>query len=112
MTEKELDRSAEQECSWLHYYGHDEARRIDEYNDVDFYNRLKSIGYCKRVIKLDRRCPAYCISSDKPVLESTIEELQMVSGPRDHSNNVYTPLEYVMYNKIGRYLEFKAQLHS
>lgn len=53
-----------------------------------------SIGYAKVNTALWMRCPMAFVTGPKPVLECTPEELEFVSGPRVHDNNVYTPLEY------------------
>ena len=34
------------------------------------------------------------ITSDKPVLESKISDLKICNSYRDHSQNIYTALEY------------------
>ena len=107
MTEKELDRHAEQEVSSLQYYATKESRGVDKFDDAQFYDRLKSIGYVKVSTPLYIRCPACRITSDKPVLESSLDELRITTEYwRDHSENVFTPLEYVLYKKIGIYQEF------
>jgi hypothetical protein len=33
------------------------------------------------------------------------EVVELVYGPRNHSKGVYTPLEYVIYNKVDGYLD-------
>jgi hypothetical protein len=122
MTNEELNKHADQETSWLKYYGSSQenesgdpnktTRKSDPYNDANFYDRITSIGYTKRVIPLPARCPAGYITSKKPVLESTVEELEYVSGPRNHENNVYTPLEYVFSKNIGEHEKFRELLRS
>jgi hypothetical protein len=112
MTEQELDRAAEQETSWLRHYGHKDTRTTDSYEDEKFYDRINSIGYAKVDTPLDRRCPATYITSDIPVLQSNVGQLKNTSGPRNHEQNVYTPLEYVVSQKIGRYAEFINVLKS
>jgi hypothetical protein len=112
MTEKELDSFTEQEVSWLRYYGLESSRDAELFNDALFYDRMASIGYCKRVIALWRRCPQVYITSDIPVMEAAVEDLKAVSGPRDHENNVYTPLEYVFVKNHGRHEEFRITLKS
>lgn len=109
MTIEEINKYADQETSWLKYYGCNQdngepnktTRQSDPYNDAKFYDRIISIGYTKRVIPLHSRCPAGYITSKKPVLESSVEELEFGSGPRNHENNVYTPLEYVFSKNVG-----------
>ena len=112
MTDKELDSYAEQEVSWLRYYGLDTSRNEDPFNDALFYDRMKSIGYCKRVVPLHMRCPQVYITSDTSVLDSAIEDIKAVSGPRNHEKNIYTPLEYVFAKSYGRHEEFRTTLKS
>jgi hypothetical protein len=103
MTIEELNKYTDHETSWLKYYASYQesgdpnrtTRFSDPYNDAKFYDRLIGIGYTKKVIPLSMRCAAGYVTSKKPVLESTIEELEIISGPRNHENNVYTPLEYM-----------------
>lgn len=101
MNLEKLWKLATTEADWLRYYGHSDTRLSEEFNDVNFYDRIQSIGYTKRVIELPARCAMTYITSDKPILESEISELRMTSGPRNHSDNVYTPLEYFIGRKIG-----------
>jgi hypothetical protein len=87
-------KSARTEAEWLRYYGHEESRKSEDFSDVNFYDRIKSIGYTKRVIQLHQRCSMMNITSDKPVLESKISELRIATETRNHSKNVYTALEW------------------
>lgn len=121
MTEQDLNRYAEQEVSWLKYYGKVELRQIDEFNDVDFYDRLmdttyesrmETLKYTKRVLPLPLRCAAGFITSKLPVLESSIEDLELTSEPRSHENNIYTPLEYVLAKNWGQYENLRTILRS
>jgi len=114
MTLEELNKYAEQETSWLRYYGNGkpEERIAEKYEDAKFYDRIVSIGYTKRVIPLANRCAAYYITADKPVLECEPEELKGVSGPRNHEENVYTALEYVFAKNVGNHEIFRETLHS
>lgn len=120
MTLEELNKYTSQEASWLKYYASSQegedpnrtTRLTDKYNDVMFYDRLIGIGYTKKVIPLSNRCPACYITSKKPVLESSIEELEVISGPRNHSLNVYTPLEYVFALNIQGAADLREVLRS
>jgi hypothetical protein len=85
---------AKTEADWLRYYGHHETRMLEKFNDINFYMRIKSIGYAKVVMSIDKRCAMCFITSDKPILESRHDDIFLTSGPRDHSKNIYTPLEY------------------
>jgi hypothetical protein len=42
------------------------------------------------------------ITSDKPVLESDVEDLREEYSLRDHNNNVYTALEYLIAKGIEK----------
>jgi hypothetical protein len=100
------------EARWLKYYGHRDTRPFHQYKDPDFYEKVVGIGYTKRVIPLWKRCCMKTITSTKPVMESTIEELRYADDQRDHIKNIYTPLEYVLYKRIGPYEDFKKLLIS
>lgn len=96
MNEERLNRMADQEAGFLQYYGYREHRKIEEFNDVKFYERMISIGYTKRVIPLPARCAGCYITSNKNVLDSTVEELREINEPRNHDKNIYTALEYIL----------------
>lgn len=102
MKKEELNKHAEQEASWVQYYGSSAERKSDPYNDADFYDRIVNAGYAersKRTIPLPMRCASGYITSKKPVLESSVEELELVYEHRNHEKNIYTPLEYVLAKK-------------
>jgi len=111
---EELNKYAEQEASWLRYYGNGfpEERIVEKFEDAKFYDRITSIGYTKRVIPLSNRCAAYYITADKPVLECELDELIGISGPRNHEENIYTALEYSLAKNVGNHEEFRKTLHS
>ena len=94
-------KSAKTEADWLRYYGHSDSRLSEDFSDVNFYDRIKSIGYTKRVIELHQRCSMLNITSDKPVLESDISELKVADTWRDHDRNIYTALEWFIAKGIG-----------
>jgi hypothetical protein len=55
MTIEELNKLVDLEIQWLRYYGHEESRnKLNEKSNL--YEDLVSIGYTKRVMKLDLRC--------------------------------------------------------
>lgn len=107
MTLDELYKYADHETQWLRYYGWSESRLSEPFNDHTFYDRLKSIGYTKRVIPLPMRCVAGYVTADVPVLQADVEDLKLCSAPRDHANNVYTALEYVFAKNLSRSDEFR-----
>ena len=94
-------KSARIEADWLRYYGHVDTRMNEKFEDVNFYDRIVSIGYAKRNISLDQRCSMLNITSDKPVLESEISELKEEYSLRNHDKNIYTALEYLIGKNIG-----------
>lgn len=101
MTKEELKKLVDHEAQWLKYYALADSRAELHFNDILFYDRLRSIGYTKRVTPLDRRCMACVITSDKDVLTDDISKLKAVGEPRDHTKNCYSPLE----TWIARYPE-------
>lgn len=94
-------KSAKTEAEWLRYYGHKESRMLEEFSDANFYDRIKSIGYTKRVIELHQRCSMMNITSDKPVLESDISDLRQEWSLRNHDKNIYTTLEWFIAKGIA-----------
>ena len=94
-------KSARIEADWLRYYGHSESRMSEKFEDVNFYDRIISIGYAKKNISLPQRCSMLNVTSDKPVLDSDIIELKEEYSLRNHNNNVYTALEYLIAQGIG-----------
>jgi hypothetical protein len=87
-------KCAKTEAEWLKYYGHQESRLVEDFSDANFYDRIQSIGYTKKVISLHGRCTMMNVTSDKPVLESKMDELRICNSYRDHNQNIYTALEY------------------
>ena len=104
MTLEELKKYALQEADWLSYYGYRLDRESDPM-DYEFYSRIHGIGYAKKNIDLDRRCPAVYLKAISAVFKSELEELEIVSGPRDWNKHICTPLEYCIKNDI-----FKEEL--
>lgn len=98
-TSENIFKLAKNEAECLRYYGYVESREKEQFNDILFYDRMDSIGYCKRKTPLDRRCPRSYVNS------LDINSFEFISGPRNHSKLVYTPLEFVIYNKIEGYLD-------
>lgn len=95
---EKIKKLASTEADWLRYYGYVESRKEEKFEDVGFYDRMQPIGYSKVWTPLSIRCPmAFVTGLD---LDATV-----TSGPRCHEKGVYTPLEFVIYNKIEGYLE-------
>jgi hypothetical protein len=99
MTLEVLKKYATQEADWLSYYGYRLDRESDPM-DYKFYSRIHGIGYAKKNIDVDRRCPAVYLMAKFDIFNSKLEDLEIVSGPRDWINNIYTPLEYCIKNDI------------
>ena len=86
------------EAEWMSHYGHEDSRKNEQFDDFLFYDRMLPIGYSKVYTPLHLRCPmGYVNSLDINDIKDTIY------GPRNHENNVYTCLEFVIYNKIEGY---------
>jgi hypothetical protein len=101
MVLEKIWKSAKTEAEWLKYYGHVDTRMNEKFEDVNFYDRIISIGYAKKNIPLPQRCSMLNVTSDKPVLESDIIELKEEYSLRNHDNNIYTALEYLIAKGIG-----------
>lgn len=103
MIEKDkLIEAAKVESEWLKYYGESKTRSLEKFNDCLFYDRIKSIGYTKRIVKLYNRCAMMRITSESPVLDSNMEQLSISNEERNHDKNVYTALEYLIHNEIEK----------
>lgn len=91
MTIELLNQLIDHEFQWLYYYGLREDREKLTI-DSDIYKEVRSIGYTKRVVKLEIRCSPGLITSDKPITSfSKIEDLYVCQFPKDE--NKYTPIE-------------------
>lgn len=97
MIEK-IFKLAKVEAEWISHYGHEDSRRDEQFEDFLFYDRMQTIGYAKVYTPLYLRCPMGFINS---LDINSITEI--IYGPRNHKNNVYTCLEFVIYNKIEGY---------
>lgn len=85
MNKEKLLQLIDHEVSWLKYYGLREDRvKLTEQSDI--YKEVRSIGYTKRVVDLDRRCCPCLI-----IIGSTIEDCKMDQFPR--AENKVSPLE-------------------
>jgi hypothetical protein len=106
MDYNELFKLAKIEAEWLNYYCHVDSKKIENFNYINFYENLVSIGYTKVVMPLYSRCAMSFIKSENGnTLDSHVEDLVFVSGPRCHSLEVYTPLEFIVLNKKENYLD-------
>ena len=92
MERKELRRMAEQEVQWLRYYGYREDTEAYNTSMGSPYDHVQSIGYTKSIIPLWERCAPGILTSDRPVPESTVEELRL-ERPDSRPEQVFlTPL--------------------
>jgi len=98
MKEK-IFKLAKTEAEWMRYYGHIDSRISETFKDIEFYERMLPIGYSKVYTPLDHKCPMGYVNS------LDLEKAEVVYGPRNHERGVYTPLEYVIYNKVDGYLD-------
>jgi hypothetical protein len=92
-------KTAKLEAEWLRYYGHIDSRNEETFNDILFYDRMYPIGYSKKYTQLADRCPMGYLNGLN--LKSNIE---ICFGPRNHSKEIYTCLEFIIHNKIDGYL--------
>ena len=95
-------KAAKTEADWLRYYGFREDRLLEKFDDHKFYDRIRSIGYTKTIIPLHSRCAMMCLTSNYPVLETNINNLTIIHQTRNHTNNIYTALEYLIYKNIEK----------
>ena len=66
---EELNKFIDLEIQWLRYYANKSTRsQLNENSNI--YEDLKSIGYTKRVVKLDKRCCPCTITSDEIINEN------------------------------------------
>lgn len=88
------------EAEWLSHYGHEDSRRDESFEDALFYDRMLPIGYSKVYTPLHIRCPMGYVPS------LNIDDItEVIYGPRNHKNNVYTCLEFVIHNRVDGYLD-------
>ena len=88
------------EAEWIRYYGHKGSREAEKFEDINFYDRIVPIGYSKVYTPLSNRCPmGYVYKLDN------IDDKEIIYGPINHDLNIYTALEFVIYNKIDGYKE-------
>ena len=98
MIEK-IKKLARTESDWLRYYGFVDSRMEVKFEDIGFYDRMAPIGYSKVYMPLAQRCPMAFVAGLDP------DTAEVTSGPRCHERGIYTPLEFVIYNKIDGSLE-------
>lgn len=85
MNKEELLQLIDHEIGWLRYYGFREDReKLTEESDI--YKEVRSIGYTKRIIDLDKRCCPCLI-----IVGKSIEECIISQFPR--SDEKLSPLE-------------------
>ena len=83
----------------MRYYGFVDSRLEEKFEDIDFYDRMIPIGYSKVYTPLAQRCQMGFVNSLDPL------KVEIVYGPRNHKKQVYTPFEFVIYNKIDGYMD-------
>jgi len=88
MNKEELKKLTIQELNWLVYYATLNSR-IELDNKSPIYDQLISIGYVKRSSDLWRRCASGWIK----IKNKKLEDFILIGGPRNHENDIYTPIE-------------------
>jgi hypothetical protein len=108
ITEKDFIEAIEHEINWLYYYAwYEDREKLNEKSDV--YRDLSRMGYTKRVLPLDLRCPMYILTSDKPIEPGIkVEDLKIVQERRTDKN--LTPLEVAIKIWPERKMEFLNKL--
>lgn len=89
---EELNKFIDLEIQWLRYYANKSTRsQLNENSNI--YEDLKSIGYTKRVVKLDKRCCPCTITSDEIINEkSNLSDLRK-SNLNLRGENRLSPIE-------------------
>ena len=91
ITLDELKRLVEIEVGWLSLYGREDTRMKLDINS-SIYDDLVSIGWTKKVMKLELRCCPCIITSDEMITENfDISKLKIAHTVR--GENKYTPVE-------------------
>ena len=87
----ELEELIDREISCLNYYARRDTRMALDINS-SIYDDLISIGWTKKVIKLELRCCPCIITSDETITENfDVSKLKVAHSIR--GDNKYTPLE-------------------
>jgi hypothetical protein len=91
ITKEEFIEMIDHEINWLYYYSwHEDREKLNENSDV--YKDLSRMGYTKRVIPLELRCPMCILTSDKYIGPNfNLEDLRVIQERRSDKN--LTPLE-------------------
>ena len=91
VTIDELKRLVEIETGWLSLYGRVDTRMKLDVNS-SIYDDLVSIGWTKKVMKLELRCCPCIITSDELITEGfDVSKLTVAHTVR--GENKYTPIE-------------------
>ena len=82
ITKEKLIEMVDHEINWLYYYSwYEDREKLNESSDV--YKDLSRMGYTKRVIPLDLRCPMCILTSDTHIGPgSKLEDLRIVQERR------------------------------
>lgn len=92
--------AAKTESEWLRHYSHVDSRKEETFEDIGFYDRMLPNGYAKVYMPLHQRCPMGYVKG------LTLEDnKEIIYGPRNHENDIYTVLEFVIHNKLPGYQE-------
>ena len=93
MNKEELLKLIDHEISWLKYYGLREDR-IKLTEESDIYKDVRSIGYTKRVIDLDKRCcPCLIIAGE------SIEDCVITQFPRGEGKLSLLEVYKILYKE-------------
>lgn len=101
MNNQNIFSVAKTEAEWVRYYCHIDYRKEEYLNDIlSFYDVAQPIGYSKVYTPL-------VFKTNMGVVEGLeVDNTKKIqSAPRSHENNMYTCLEYYIYNKLSGYEE-------
>lgn len=89
MTYSELLPFVRHEIEFLRYYCF-RGSKIKLTVECELYAVMESIGYCKKNIPLDKRCPGTMLCTGNVAL---LDRMFPVNMPRNHAQGLHTPLE-------------------
>ncbi len=95
MTIEDLEKYIDTELQWLRYYAIESSRKALN-KDCDIYETLSSIGYTKKVMRLDLRCSPCTLTSktNTPITQKTLlEDLVMIPEYKNNEQNKFSALE-------------------
>lgn len=97
-TFNDLWKMALREAERLRMCSKTDSINSEKFDSIDFYSNIE---YYSSVPLYELTNLKY-VSSDKSINKAKLKDIYIISETRDHSKNIYTPLEYFLINDIGR----------